>query len=244
MITPTWILPPGLTEDDISQNEGFVYLITNTLTGRMYVGRKYVTISTGRGRKPTSNWRSYWGSCKALTADITALGHDKFTRRILSVHATKAATNYEETAEQFRRDVLKATLPDGTRAYYNGNIMSRYFASSFHSEESRARRAELMKGNTRGEGAEFTPERRQKIAATRRGVVASDETRAKIVAANKARPPMSEETRRKISEALRGRPKTPEHRAKIAANSNDWTPERRAKISVALKGRPKGRPPK
>lgn len=46
---------------------------------------------------------------------------------MLSVHRTRQETNYAEVKEQFARNVLEAQLANGLEAYYNKNIMSRYF---------------------------------------------------------------------------------------------------------------------
>lgn len=124
-----WIVPGGVNPLDYY---GFVYLIVCIETGRKYIGRKYVWSKRRRkgGKRVTteSNWRDYWGSCRELLEDVERLGSDKFQRMIVSLHATKGETNYAEVKEQFARDVLNSVLPDGTREYYNGNIMSRWFS--------------------------------------------------------------------------------------------------------------------
>lgn len=110
-----------------STHFGFVYLITNTQTGRMYVGRKYFTRKRG-AKRVQSDWKTYYGSCKPLLAEIAEHGRDHFKREILSVHKLRGEVNYAEVKEQFARDVLEARLPDGSRAYYNGNIMNRWYS--------------------------------------------------------------------------------------------------------------------
>jgi len=112
---------------DINAYYGFVYLITHRASGRMYVGRKYLTLKRGKKRLP-SKWQAYWGSCKELTALIEAEGEEAIERRILTWCRTRQDINYEEMAEQVRREVLTALLPDGSRAYFNGNILNRFYA--------------------------------------------------------------------------------------------------------------------
>lgn len=111
---------------------GFVYLITNMLTGRKYVGKKlakfskttYKTVKLKNGKKKrqkirskiTSDWQEYYGSSVELTADIARLGKDNFTREILYLCISKAEMSYIEAREQFERRVLETDL------YYNGII--------------------------------------------------------------------------------------------------------------------------
>ncbi|WP_115746949.1 hypothetical protein [Escherichia coli] len=127
----------------VTDYEGFVYKITNTVTGRKYIGRKYV-YSRHKGKPPKeAKWRSYWGSCKELLADIKLLGEDKFKREIIHLCETRKDTNFLEVEEQFKREVLRAKLPDGTRAYYNGNIMSRFFVPSPEARERAGKKSAI-----------------------------------------------------------------------------------------------------
>lgn len=103
---------------------GFIYEITNNLTGKKYIGRKYFTEAKTRqvkGKKKRtrveSNWRDYWGSSKSLTEDIAKYGAENFSRRILKLCETRGNTNYWEAKFQFDNNVL---LDDN---YYNDWIM-------------------------------------------------------------------------------------------------------------------------
>ena len=116
---------------------GFVYLITNLISGRKYLGKKqFWSFLTKRkkGRKnkihykKEAKWRDYWGSCQELLDDIKALGENMFRREILVLCPTKGDLTFQEVNYQFKNDVLSATLPDGTRAFYNNNIMNRFFS--------------------------------------------------------------------------------------------------------------------
>lgn len=126
---PEWLYDGDI---DPSQFSGFVYRITNLVTGKAYIGRKY-TWKTTAGKRSESNWRTYWGSSADLKADIKSLGHDQFEREILHWCKTKQLTNYLETAEQFKQDVLTAKLPNGRPAFYNLNILGRYYARTIAS---------------------------------------------------------------------------------------------------------------
>ena len=109
---------------------GFVYLITNAVTGKKYIGRKYF-YSTNRIKQKNkknrkvvrkeSNWKNYYGSSKTLLADIELHGKDNFKRDILSLHEGRGDVNYHELKEQIVNNVLESDN------YYNDNINSRYF---------------------------------------------------------------------------------------------------------------------
>ena len=124
------------TSDDIGDQFGFVYRITNLQSGKQYIGRKYFYQKRkprGGGRRVTSesNWKKYYGSCPELTADIKSIGKEAFKRELLSVHATVGKTNYEETRQLFINNVLTEKLSDGTPAYYNSNILGRYYRKDY-----------------------------------------------------------------------------------------------------------------
>ena len=125
------------TSDDIGDNFGFVYLITNTINRRQYIGRKYFwSFRTPKGKKrkvkSESDWKKYYGSCPELKEDIEQFGRQNFSRIILSLHKTKGKTNFEETRRLFTNNVLTEALDDGTPAWYNSNILNRYFRKDYY----------------------------------------------------------------------------------------------------------------
>ena len=124
------------TSDDIGDFFGYVYLITNNENGRQYIGRKYFwQFRTPKGKKrkvkSESDWKKYYGSCPELKDEIRQLGKHNFSRTMLSLHKTAGKTNYEETKQLFTRGVLTEAFNDGTPAYYNSNILSRYFRKNY-----------------------------------------------------------------------------------------------------------------
>ena len=119
--------------------EGFVYLITNTTNGKMYVGKKLAKFKKTRpplkGRinkrrsKVESDWKDYWGSNDHLLEDVAQLGKNKFTRQILYICNSRGAMSYLEAREQFERRVLESD------EYYNGIINVRVGGSRILKEE-------------------------------------------------------------------------------------------------------------
>jgi hypothetical protein len=118
---------------------GFVYLITNNSTGRMYIGKKlakfskttYKVVKLKNGNKKKkkirskidSDWQEYYGSSPELTKDVIALGKENFKREILYYCKSKAECSYIEAREQFSRRVLESA------DYYNGHIQVRVHGS-------------------------------------------------------------------------------------------------------------------
>ena len=158
---------------------GFVYLITNTVSGRKYIGRKFYHTYKKRKRDRESNWRVYAGSCKPLKEDMKRLGKDKFTFEIICNYKTRGGVVSGEVHFQTDNDVLSPELlPCGERLYYNGQIGSvKFITPEFHSAKSRAK---ISAGNI---GKTLSAETRAKLSAAHTGKTLSAETRANMSAA-------------------------------------------------------------
>jgi hypothetical protein len=118
---------------------GFVYLITNTANGKMYVGKKlakfakttYKVVKLKNGTKKRkkirskidSDWQQYYGSSPNLTEDVNKLGNGNFKREILYYCKSRSECSYYEAREQFSRRVLESD------DYYNGHIQCRIHGS-------------------------------------------------------------------------------------------------------------------
>ena len=139
--TNPWIYKGGIfNSDDIGDNYGFVYRITNTTNSKSYIGRKYFVQKRkpkGGKRRVTSesNWKQYYGSSDELKQDIRRDGKNTFKREILSLHRTLGKVNYEETKQLFLHNVLAEKLDDGSPAYYNSNILGRYYRKDYFEED-------------------------------------------------------------------------------------------------------------
>ena len=140
--TNPWIYKGSVFDsDDIGDHYGFVYCITNTTTGKSYIGRKYFVQKRkpkGGKRRVTSesNWKQYYGSSDELKRDIREIGRDNFKREIISLHTTLGKVNYEETKQLFLNNVLMEALDDGTPKYYNSNILGRYMRKDYGNFET------------------------------------------------------------------------------------------------------------
>ena len=111
------------TESDIGKYIGYVYLITNKVTNRRYIGKKLFWFSktrTVKGKKKRekvlSDWKEYWSSSEDLKKDVRELGEQNFTREILYLCSNKGTLSYLELREQIDRRVLE------TNEYYNGFV--------------------------------------------------------------------------------------------------------------------------
>ena len=129
------------TSADIGDFFGYVYRITNLQSGKQYIGRKYFVQKRkprggGRRRTSESNWKQYWGSSKELNADRKRLGSDTFSREIISLHRTGGRVNYEETRQLFLNNVLTEALENGEPAFYNSNVLGRYYKKDYFDGET------------------------------------------------------------------------------------------------------------
>ena len=134
-----WMYQNTIIEELPEDCIGFVYLITNLVSSRKYIGKKlakfskttYKTVKLKNGTKKKkkirskidSDWRDYYGSNDQLNKDVLTLGKENFSREILFYCKSKAECSYIEAREQFTRKVLESA------DYYNGQISVRVHGS-------------------------------------------------------------------------------------------------------------------
>ena len=129
-----WTYEGKVVEELPEDCEAFVYLITNLIDHKKYVGKKLAKFKTTKkplkGRKnkrrgtKESDWKTYWGSSAQLIDDVEKLGEHRFTREILYYCPNRGTASYLEAQEQFERKVLE------TDDYYNGMINVRIGGSN------------------------------------------------------------------------------------------------------------------
>lgn len=115
------------TENDIEVGiVGFVYKITNLITGKKYIGKKTFYFSKtkkvkGKNKRTliSSDWNSYYGSNKVLQEDVEKHGSENYKREILYLCKTKSECSYLELREQIDNRVLESD------DYYNEYIIVR-----------------------------------------------------------------------------------------------------------------------
>lgn len=105
---------------------GFIYIITNNISNRKYIGKKQCITTkkrpplkgkkNKRHEKVETDWKSYTSSSNDVNKDIESIGMHNFTFKIVKYCNSKWELSYHEAKIQFEREVLL------TNEYYNGII--------------------------------------------------------------------------------------------------------------------------
>lgn len=185
---------------------GLIYLVTNTVTGLIYVGQTTRTLA--------DRWKSHRASGKKsrLGASIRAHGKEAFTMQLIAT-----ADSRDELNDLERKYIAQYRSADPSIGY-NFEVGGAGYPRSSDSVEKTA--AKLR-------GRKLSPEHRAKIAATKANQRLTPEQQAKAYAARAACGYRhSDESRAKMAAAATGRkmpPATAEHRAKLSAAAKaDW----------------------
>jgi regulation of enolase protein 1 (concanavalin A-like superfamily) len=107
-----WINIP----ENIEEHFGFIYIITNTVTDKKYIGKKFfwrnVKLPPLKGQKrkrnvkKESDWRKYYGSSNDLKEDLIKYGKENFKREIVKTVSCKWEAAYEELYLQMQEGAL------------------------------------------------------------------------------------------------------------------------------------------
>jgi hypothetical protein len=143
---------------------GFVYIITNTKSGKAYVGCKQYYI--GRTKKQ-HKWETYMSSSKYLKADIEKIGKKHFIFEVIAEYKNKRSLNYYEAYYQMKWNVLTATLiaDSDEQAFYNSYVGGKWYRpiESYQDPEFRRKISEARTGKP------FTEDHKRKISESRIG---------------------------------------------------------------------------
>lgn len=209
--------------------ESGIYLITNQITLKYYVGSavylkgrikhhiRRLNLGLHRNRYLQNAWGKY--------------GESSFTFTILLHCDIKNLLIFEQRAIDFYLSTY------GRKAIYNLNLVAGSALGQKRSEETKQR---MSIGRS---GKPHTAEAKAKMSRDRKGRKPTKEAIAKAIEGRKGFRP-SEEQKRKTSQTLMGHNVSEETRAKIRAavkgkaKGRKLSEETRAKISVALKGKP------
>lgn len=106
-------------------HETFVYLFTNKINGKQYIGFKTaISVSTRsvKGKKKRtkveSDWKTYFSSSQELLKDVGKYGTGAFIREIVALTVNKSIGKYYEAYYQF----TKGAIAENSDRYYNGIV--------------------------------------------------------------------------------------------------------------------------
>ena len=186
---------------------GTIYLVTNTLNGKQYVGQTTVASEKrGHGQLVTAAYRkygkenfSYKAICKSIQNRNTLNFIEKFWIKVMDCRVPNGYNidhggSSKDKVSMETREKLRKSLT-GYKHTEEAKVRMSKFQSS-RPKESYAAMAEKLRGRKRpahiGEA----------VKLTHTGKVVSDETKAKLSAFNKGKI-VSEETKQKLSEAAK-----------------------------------------
>ena len=222
---------------------GYIYVATNTVNGKKYVGKTVHSVSR---RRFNHKLLASKGSTNVFHLAIIKYGFKRFSWKVVFEHADEQALHEAEIAFILR---LRTKIPHG----YNMTDGGEGISGMTHSEEARKKIRTAAMGNQRWLGRKLTEEHKQKLRASNLGKHAgarhNEEAKRKIAEAGLGRVPwckgkkLSEKTKRKMSESHKGKVFSEEHKLNLRKNhakamlGRKHSEETRAKMREAHKRR-------
>ena len=138
-------------EDFPPYTYGFIYRVLHEPTGKAYIGKKVLQFNRKakltkkdlalyegvKGRKPSfkritkeSDWKTYYGSNKALLELLETEPKENFKRTIIALANDKKHLTYLETKYLFIYEVLEKP-----EEFFNDNILGKFFTKDFDSQK-------------------------------------------------------------------------------------------------------------
>lgn len=129
------------TSEHINDTHGFIYLIKEKSTGRMYIGQKHFwtkkvkTINKKKKKvKVESDWKKYYSSSNYINEKVGAEGVEDFERYILMMVQSDGYLNYYEMKLQVDLRVLE--FPEKyINGYIGGRISSMHIKKQFEIDQ-------------------------------------------------------------------------------------------------------------
>lgn len=146
-------------EFDWREYWGFVYEIKNEKDGRSYIGSKVFRFKVRTKKDGTNTSMSDWKTYTSSSKEVNRLLDDNinFSFNILSLHKTKKGMLQCESSLQVELDVLKAKDLDGSRLFYNGNILGEKFINVGTEPFSEERKRKIGENRDYSKGLQGTP---------------------------------------------------------------------------------------
>lgn len=134
----------SLEDIPVKNAVGFIYIITQKSTGKLYLGKKLLTKAASKTIKGVkkklrkeSDWLSYWSSSPKIQQWIEESGTDDFEREILVFASSKGSMVYLEEFGLYEVGALESDK------WINENIRSKVYRTWCKPEEAKELRSVL-----------------------------------------------------------------------------------------------------
>ena len=220
------------TEEKIIENPyGFIYITTNMVNGKRYLGQKRFD--------EWNKWKAYLGSGRALKNALKKYGKENFSRNIICL------CYYEEELNQTEYDLSVFLNVVESNDWYNLEYGGSGCSGYHHTDETKKHLSEVLSGeNHPWYGKHHSEESKQKMSEKHKGIEpankgksATEETKQKLRDAWIGRPRnFSDEVKKKMSESHKNPSDETREKLRNAQIKRYENQEERKKQSVAMSG--------